>query len=65
MDTGPYGAIPILIFSESPDKIPAGISADAVNVWNGMQEDLKKLSTRSAESLPKTAATTFILTAMS
>jgi pimeloyl-ACP methyl ester carboxylesterase len=53
MDTGPYGAIPILIFSESPDKIPAGISADAVNVWNGMQEDLKKLSTRSRRIIAK------------
>lgn len=35
--TGPYGALPILIFSRDT----------ANNAWNQMQENLKKLSTRS------------------
>jgi pimeloyl-ACP methyl ester carboxylesterase len=51
--TGPYGALPILIISEDPAKIPAGVSADAANVWNQMQEDLKKLSTRSRRIIAK------------
>jgi pimeloyl-ACP methyl ester carboxylesterase len=51
--TGPYGALPILIISEDPAKIPAGVSADAANVFYGMQEDLKKLSTRSRRIIAK------------
>jgi pimeloyl-ACP methyl ester carboxylesterase len=51
--TGPYGALPILIISEDPAKIPAGVSADAANAFNGMQEDLKKLSTRSRRIIAK------------
>jgi pimeloyl-ACP methyl ester carboxylesterase len=51
--TGPYSALPILIISEDPTKIPAGVSADAANVFNGMQEDLKKLSTRSRRIIAK------------
>jgi len=51
LHTGPFGNMPILIFSQDPDRAMAGLpeklgremSAD----WNGMQEDLKKLSTRS------------------
>jgi pimeloyl-ACP methyl ester carboxylesterase len=43
--TGPYGALPILIFSQD------GSGEDATSAmkqaWNQMQEDLKKLSTRS------------------
>ena len=45
--TGPYGALPILIISEDTAKVPAGVSAEAAGVFYGMQEDLKKLSTRS------------------
>jgi pimeloyl-ACP methyl ester carboxylesterase len=46
--TGPYGALPILIFSQDPAKTAAdGQPADIVHAWNSMQEDLKKLSTRS------------------
>ena len=41
--TGPYGALPILIFSQDPAKDTSPIS----RAWNQMQEDLKKLSTRS------------------
>jgi pimeloyl-ACP methyl ester carboxylesterase len=48
--TGPYGALPILIFSHDPAKDLATENASermAEPVWNQMQEDLKKLSTRS------------------
>src|ERR1039458_877192 len=45
--TGPYGALPILIISEDPAKMAAASSTDMANVWSQMQEDLKKLSTRS------------------
>ncbi len=43
VQTGPYGALPILIISHDPAKWPA----DWENAWSTMQEDLKKLSTRS------------------
>ena len=42
----PYGALPILIFSQDPAKEGASMPAVAT-AWNQMQEDLKKLSTRS------------------
>jgi pimeloyl-ACP methyl ester carboxylesterase len=46
--TGPYGALPVLIFSQDPAKTAADSQpADIVQAWNSMQEDLKKLSTRS------------------
>jgi pimeloyl-ACP methyl ester carboxylesterase len=46
--TGPYGALPILIFSQDPRKATSdGEPADIAAAWNQMQEDLKKLSTRS------------------
>jgi len=48
--TGPYGALPILIFSHDPAKTLATENASertAEPVWSQMQEDLKKLSTRS------------------
>ncbi len=51
--TGPYGALPILIISEDPAKMAASSSTDMANVWNGMQEDLKKLSTRSRRIIAK------------
>ena len=48
MHTGPYGALPILIFSQDPVKATSdGEPADIAAAWNQMQEDLKKLSTRS------------------
>ncbi|HEY0701761.1 MAG TPA: alpha/beta hydrolase [Candidatus Acidoferrales bacterium] len=56
--TGPFGDLPILIFSQDPVQ-PAtpGISAEtgkAVSkTWNEMQEDLKKLSTRSRRIIAK------------
>lgn len=45
--SGPYGSLPILIFSEDTTIISAhGDSTNAME-WNQLQEDLKKLSTRS------------------
>jgi pimeloyl-ACP methyl ester carboxylesterase len=41
--TGPYGTLPILIFSQDPAKDRSPIS----RAWDQMQEDLKKLSTHS------------------
>ncbi len=52
--TGPYGALPILIFSHDPEKGAAtGEPADLAAAWTGMQEDLKKLSTRSRRIIAK------------
>jgi pimeloyl-ACP methyl ester carboxylesterase len=50
--TGPFGAIPILIFSQDTTRWTAGPNPtkqaiDEANLWYQMQEDLKKLSTRS------------------
>lgn len=50
--TGPYGALPILILSQDSARAVPGHSPSAAQVkqqraWNQMQEDLKKLSTRS------------------
>ncbi|MDQ2924272.1 MAG: alpha/beta hydrolase [Acidobacteriota bacterium] len=49
--TGPYGDLPILIFSQDPNHPPRGLSgamaAEFSGDWNRMQEDLKRLSTRS------------------
>ena len=50
--SGPYGALPILIFSEDPAKRGAMPPAMAV-AWNQMQEDLKKLSTKSRRIIAK------------
>jgi pimeloyl-ACP methyl ester carboxylesterase len=52
--TGPYGALPILIFSQDPVKaISDGEPADIAEAWNQMQEDLKRLSTRSRRIVAK------------
>jgi len=50
--TGPYGALPILIFSEDASTRRDG-AENGANVWNQMQEDLKKLSTRSRRIIAK------------
>ena len=56
--SGPFGNLPILIFSQDLEQ-PAtpGISAEAgrsvSKTWNEMQEDLKKLSTRSRRIIAK------------
>jgi len=56
--TGPYGALPILIFSHDPTKALPKENAPQklVNVeraWDQMQEDLKKLSQRSYRIIAK------------
>jgi hypothetical protein len=52
--TGPYGALPILIFSQDTAKAAAEGEPQALgNAWNQMQEDLKKLSTRSRRIIAK------------
>jgi pimeloyl-ACP methyl ester carboxylesterase len=55
--TGPYGAIPILIFSEDTTTMHLPISpqqtADLAKIMNQMHEDLKKLSTRSRRIIAK------------
>jgi pimeloyl-ACP methyl ester carboxylesterase len=49
--SGPYGALPILIISHDPSKQmskhPTQRDFDRQIAWSQMQEDLKKLSTRS------------------
>lgn len=56
--TGPYGALPILIFSQDPLKTLSQPNApkylvDLANVWNQMQSDLLKLSTHSRRIIAK------------
>jgi pimeloyl-ACP methyl ester carboxylesterase len=52
--TGPYGALPILIFSQDTTKAVAeGEPLQLGNAWNQMQEDLKKLSTHSRRIIAK------------
>ena len=48
--TGPYGSLPILIFSHDPAKSQSTANSTqkmADQAWSQMQEELKKLSTRS------------------
>jgi pimeloyl-ACP methyl ester carboxylesterase len=55
--TGPYGALPILIISHDPDKtskqFPPQQKLVMEKAWSRMQEDLKKLSTRSRRIIAK------------
>jgi pimeloyl-ACP methyl ester carboxylesterase len=58
LHTGPFGALPILIFSRDPAKSISGgnppqFVVDAENAWNQMQENLKTLSTRSRRIIVK------------
>jgi pimeloyl-ACP methyl ester carboxylesterase len=51
--TGPYGALPILIFSQDTTK-PIGVMTSALDAtWNQMQENLKQLSTHSRRLIAK------------
>ncbi len=51
MHTGPFGDLPILIFSQDPAGKQPGLSEEVrgkmSNVWNELQDGLKRLSTRS------------------
>lgn len=52
--TGPYGTLPILIFSQDPAHTAAqGMPVEVVKEWNQMQENLKLLSTRSRRIIAK------------
>jgi pimeloyl-ACP methyl ester carboxylesterase len=52
--TGPYGALPILIFSHDPAKgVLDGFPVDVEKAANQMQDDLKKLSTHSRRIIAK------------
>lgn len=54
--SGPYGDLPILIFSHDPAKslLTENAAQKKVEaVWSQMQEDLKKLSTRSRRIIAK------------
>jgi pimeloyl-ACP methyl ester carboxylesterase len=52
--TGPYGTLPILIFSQDPAHTAAqGQPMEVVKEWNQMQEDLKLLSTRGRRIIAK------------
>jgi pimeloyl-ACP methyl ester carboxylesterase len=52
--TGPYGALPILILSQDTSKArERGEPAAMGDAWNQMQDDLKKLSTRSRRIIAK------------
>ena len=56
--TGPYGSLPILIISHDPAKMlatthPTKQDVGRQDAWTQMQEDLKKLSTRSQRIIAK------------
>jgi len=58
--TGPYGDLPVLIFSQDPQKRPdsgpshpAKLETEMIALWNQSQEDLKGLSTRSRRIIAK------------
>jgi pimeloyl-ACP methyl ester carboxylesterase len=49
LQTGPYGELPVLIFSHDPARWPAEWESG----WDEMQEDLMKLSSRSRRVIAK------------
>jgi pimeloyl-ACP methyl ester carboxylesterase len=56
--TGPFGSLPVLIFSQDPAKAltqkhPPRELVDLENAWGQMQESLKLLSTRSRRIVAK------------
>jgi pimeloyl-ACP methyl ester carboxylesterase len=53
LHTGPYGALPILIFSHDPAK--SDEPADLAKAWEKWQEDLKTLSTRSRRIIARSS----------
>ncbi len=55
--TGPYGDLPILIFSSDPAKSLAAHQPQAmVDAWRRMQANLKNLSTRSRQIIARNSA---------
>lgn len=59
INTGPYGNLPVLIFSEDPQKmkqtagVPPKLALEMSVAWNQHQENLKHLSTRSRRIIAK------------
>jgi hypothetical protein len=56
--TGPFGDLPILIFSQDPQpsaqpETPTPSEVEFSKIWNQMQEDLKHLSTHSRRIIAK------------
>jgi pimeloyl-ACP methyl ester carboxylesterase len=63
--TGPFGNLPILVLSDDPEKMVAGAEAEGAGritpdvakkfaaTWQGMQEDLKHLSTHGRRIIAK------------
>lgn len=56
--TGPYGELPVLIFSHDPAKALSddkdkALAMDMESYWTQMQENLKKLSSRSKRIIAK------------
>jgi len=56
--TGPFGDLPILIFSQDPQpsarsKAPTQADLEISKIWNEMQEELKHLSTHSRRIIAK------------
>jgi pimeloyl-ACP methyl ester carboxylesterase len=65
VQSGPYGALPILVISHDPAVAlaranSAQTAADAERAWDGMQEGMKKLSTRGRRIIAK-GSTHFVL----
>lgn len=65
VNSGPFAALPILILSRDishglPSKPPQN-ELDRRNAWNQMQEDLKKLSSRSRRIVAKNSAHHIVL----
>jgi len=54
--TGPYGALPILVLSEDTAKPGNEAMAPFAAPWNQMQENLKKLSSRSRRIIAKNSS---------
>lgn len=59
MHTGPYGDLPVLIFSRDPEVdrqnsgLPTKVALEESVLWNEEQEELKLLSTRSRRIIAK------------
>lgn len=51
--TGPFGAVPVLIFSQDTSLGTSAEMRALAGPWNRMQEDLKALSTRSRRIIAK------------
>jgi pimeloyl-ACP methyl ester carboxylesterase len=55
--TGPFGDLPLAVLSHDPDKpsndLPPELSKSVNKLWETMQEDLARLSTRSKQTVAK------------